>query len=70
MRQPRVKEQTVTLVTPSGQSQVFGLAHAERLLDLGPECNGGWKIADSEKYIYTEEYGIRLKSDKTDSAKA
>lgn len=70
MRKTRVKEQTVTLVTPSGQRQAFGLAHAERLLDLGPERNGGWKIADDEQYIYTEENGIRLKSDKTDSAKA
>lgn len=70
MRQTRVKEQTVTLVTPSGQRREFGLAHAERLLDLGPERNGGWKIAEDEKYIYTEENGIRLKSDKGNSAKA
>lgn len=70
MRQPRVKEPTVTLVTPSGTSQAFGIAHAERLLDLGPERNGGWKIADNEKYIYTEENGIRVKSDKANTAKA
>ena len=70
MRQTRFKEPTVTLVTPSGTMQAFTIAHAERLLDLGPERNGGWKIADGEKYIYTEENGIRVKSDKADSAKA
>ena len=64
------KEQQVVLVTPKGKRQAFGLAHAERLLDLGPERNGGWKIAEDEKYYYSEEDGIRAKSDKTDTAKA
>lgn len=70
MRASRVKEQTVTLVTPSGHRQAFTLQHAERLLDMGPERNGGWKIAEGEKYIYTEENGIRVKSSTRDTAKA
>lgn len=70
MRASRVKEQTVTLVTPNGHRQAFTLQHAERLLDMGPERNGGWKIAEGEKYTYTEENGIRVKSSTRDTAKA
>ena len=37
------KQQTVILVTNSGLKQEFGIQHAERLLDMGPHLNGGWK---------------------------
>lgn len=68
MRKP--KEKTVVLVTPKGKRQAFGIAHAERLLDMGTALNGGWKIAEDSEYYYSEEYGIRLKTDKANSAKA
>lgn len=65
------REQTVTLVVPQYNiSQEFGLAHAERLLDMGEHLNGGWELPKDSNYIYDEENGLRLKSDKTDSAKA
>lgn len=64
------KEQTVILVTPSGEKQEFGLQHAERLLDMGPNLNGGWKIDPTSNYYYDEENGIRLKANKGNSAKA
>lgn len=63
-REPRIKKQTVTLVTASGQSQELGLAHAERLLDMGPVLNGGWTLPANSKYIYSDVYGLRVKSDK------
>lgn len=63
------KIQTVTLVTPSGHEQVFNIDHAERLLAMGDKLNGGWAIAENEKYYFSKENGIRLKSDKADSAK-
>ena len=64
------KEKTIVLVTPSGLKQAFGIAHAERLLDMGPELNGGWKVPADSEYHYDEENGLRLKSDKANSAKA
>lgn len=65
------REQTVKLVVPKYNiSQEFGLAHAERLLDMGGHLNGGWELPKDSNYIYDEENGLRLKSDKTDSAKA
>ena len=64
------KPQTVTLVTPDGKKQAFGIQHAERLLDLGSALNGGWTIDPNSSYIYDEENGIRVKSDKGDTAKA
>lgn len=64
------KIKTVTLVTPSGKKQQFDIQHAERLLDLGPALNGGWEIDPNSDYIYDEENGIRVKSDKGDSTKA
>jgi hypothetical protein len=60
----------VNLVAPNGVKQAFGIAHAERLLDMGEALNGGWVIDKNSEYYYDEENGIRLKSDKTDSAKA
>lgn len=62
------KEKTVTLVTKSGERQEFGIAHAERILDMGPELNGGWKIADDSPYYYDEDNGIRVKSDKANNS--
>ena len=65
------KEQTVTLVVPKYNiEQDFGVEHAERLLDMGPHLNGGWELPKDSKYIYDEENGLRVKSDKGDSAKA
>ena len=64
------KEQTVVLVTPTGKKQAFNLKHAERLLDMGGELNGGWQIDPSSPYTYTEENGIKLKSNKRNSAEA
>lgn len=65
------KEPTVTLVVPKyGLEQSFGIQHAERLLDMGQELNGGWELPEDSKYIYDEENGLRIKSDKTDTAKS
>lgn len=64
------KEQTVDLVAPNGVKRAFGVLHAERLLDMGKALNGGWVIDKDSKYYYDEENGIRLKSDKANSAKA
>lgn len=50
-------------------SQEFEVSHAERLLDMGPTLNGGWHVPEDSEYEYTEEYGLRLKSDKGNSAK-
>lgn len=67
----KVKEQTVTLIVPHcGMSQEFSISHAERLLDMGPHLNGGWELPENSKYTYTEEYGLRLKSDKGNTAEA
>lgn len=49
-------------------SQEFELSHAERILDQGPIVNGGWHVPEDSEYEYTEEYGLRLKSDKGNSA--
>lgn len=64
----KVKEQTVTLCTPKGKKQEFSISHAERLLDMGEELNGGWTIDVNSPYYYDEENGIRLKSNKANSA--
>lgn len=64
------KQKLITLVTPAGIKQQFGVQHAERLLNLGPVLNGGWAVDPSSPYHYNEEDGIRLKTDKRDSAEA
>ena len=65
------KEQTVLLVVPKYQKQQeFGVSHAERLLDMGPAVNGGWELPEDSNYVYDEENGLRLKSDKANTAKA
>lgn len=59
------KEKTVILVVPKyGMSQHFGFQHAERLLDMGTTLNGGWELPANSDYIYDEDNGLRLKSDK------
>lgn len=63
------KEQTVTLIVPKYNiKQEFGIEHAERLLDMGPQLNGGWELPIDSNYIYSEENGLRVKSDKANSA--
>ena len=64
------KEQTVTLIVPKYNiKQEFGIEHAERLLDMGPYLNGGWELPSDSNYTYNEENGLRVKSDKANSAK-
>lgn len=64
------KEQTVTLVVPKYNiTQEFSIEHAERLLDMGTTLNGGWELPKDSNYYYDEENGLRVKSDKSDSAK-
>lgn len=63
------KEQTVTLIVPKYNiKQEFGIEHAERLLDMGPQLNGGWELPGDSNYTYSEENGLRVKSDKANSA--
>ncbi len=65
------KSPTVTLVVPKlNMSREFGVAHAERLLDMGEFKNGGWQLPANSNYVYDEEYGLRLKTNKRDSAEA
>ena len=65
------KEKTVTLVVPKyNMKQEFGIQHAERLLDMGTAINGGWELPKDSNYIYDEENGLRVKSDKANFAKA
>lgn len=68
MRKP--KEKKVILVTPKGEKRAFGIKHAERLLDMGDALNGGWRVDEDSEYYYSEEYGLRLKTDTRNSAKA
>lgn len=64
------KEQTVMLIVPKYNiKQEFGIEHAERLLDMGPQLNGGWELPGDSNYTYSEENGLRVKSDKANSAK-
>jgi hypothetical protein len=64
------KEQTITLIVPKYNiEQEFGIEHAERLLDMGSQLNGGWELPADSNYIYDEENGLRVKSDKANSAK-
>lgn len=65
------KEQTVELVVLKYNiKQEFSIQHAERLLDMGTYYNGGWELPSNSNYTYSEENGLRVKSDKTDFAKA
>jgi len=51
-------------------SEEFEISHAERILDMGEVVNGGWHVPEDSEYEYSEEYGLRLKSDKGHSAEA
>lgn len=65
------KEPTVKLVVPKyGKEQEFGISHAERILDMGTHLNGGWELPKDSNYIYDEENGLRIKSDKANTSKA
>ena len=65
------KEQTITLIVPKyGIKQEFGIKHAERLLDMGAHINGGWELPEDSNYTYDEENGLRVKSNKANSAEA
>lgn len=65
------KEQAVTLVVPKyNMRQEFGIQHAERLLDMGTDANGGWELPEDSNCLYDKENGLRIKSDKANSAKA
>lgn len=65
------KQKTIKLVVPHlGLEQEFGIQHAERLLDMGSYLNGGWQVPPDSEYIYTEENGLRLKTDKANTATA
>lgn len=66
----KVKQTTVTLITATGLKQEFEIKHAERLLDMGGYLNGGWKLPEDSNYCYSEEDGLRVKSDKANIAKA
>jgi hypothetical protein len=48
----------------------FEIKHAERILSMGSTLNGGWELPDDSKYYYDEDNGIRLKTDKANTAKA
>ena len=62
------KEATVRLVVPkSGVEREFGVAHAERLLDMGAKLNGGWELPEGSEYTYDDENGLRVKSGKANS---
>lgn len=62
------KEPTVTLVVPKhNMEREFSVAHAERLLDMGPQLNGGWELPENSKYYYDEENGLRLKTNSANS---
>ena len=61
---------SIILVTPKGEQQEFSIRHAENLLAMGDYRNGGWRILEADKYIYTEDGGIRIKPNKGNSSKA
>lgn len=49
-------------------SREFEVSHAERILDMGPALNGGWHVPEDSEYEYTEEYGLKLRANKGNSA--
>ena len=65
------KQPTVRLVVEKhNMSQEFSISHAERLLDMGVYLSGGWTLPEDSNYIYDEENGLRLKSNKGNTAEA
>lgn len=67
-----MRKQKATTVQLEANSELkeFEFAHAERLLDMGEFLNGGWKLPENSNYIYDEENGLRVKSNKANSAEA
>lgn len=64
------KEPTVELIVPKyGTCKSFGIEHAERLLDMGENLNGGWTLPSDSDYQYSEESGLKLRTDKGNTAK-
>lgn len=53
----------------NGIFQDFEISHAERILDMGPAINGGWRVPTNSDYEYSEEYGLKLKSNKGNNPK-
>lgn len=61
----KAKESSVVLIVPKyGIEQEFSVQHAERLLDMGTNLNGGWELPENSKFYYDEENGLRVKTDK------
>jgi hypothetical protein len=48
----------VELISGSGTLRSFEKGHAERILAMGPERNGGWAIAPGSKYQFDEENDV------------
>ena len=53
MREIRKPVKKVLLETDK-ISQEFEVSHAERILDMGPAVNGGWRVPEDSDYEYTE----------------
>jgi hypothetical protein len=58
----------VELISGSGVRRSFEKGHAERILAMGPERNGGWAIPSDSKYQFDEENDVI--SIRTDSGSA
>lgn len=69
MREVRKKVKTIRLEA-GDISQEFEITHAERILDMGQALNGGWTLPKDSEYEYTDEYGLRAKSNKRNTAEA
>lgn len=64
------KEKKIKLVVPKyNMEQEFSVLHAERLLDMGTNLNGGWELPADSDYQYDEENGLRPKPDKASFTK-
>ena len=66
----QTKTKNIVLVTPEGEKQTFDMRHAECLLGMGDSFNGGWRIEKESKYYFDKTNGIRVKSDKGNTAGA
>lgn len=52
---------TSVRLTAGDRTEAFEISHAERLLSM--ENNGGWKVAEDEKLVWTKD-GFRPVKDK------
>lgn len=52
---------TSVRLTAGDRTETFEISHAERLLSI--ENNGGWKVAEDEKLVWTKD-GFRPVKDK------